>query len=182
MIDASLCAIVAAVFKVNWRLLQSVARQQVKPPVPAWWNRAAFSKQTVLFVAVIEILYWRLTASYGAIHLIWTANVKHYLENMMTPWGTLFLPRLSQLPRISSLSLLDSFSIFSPACDTRHVFYEGSTRLLCRTRRLRLRKAVTSANQHIQLPPQPTCSTDITLSSTFTDIAWEWATGNVFPS
>lgn len=100
----------------------------------------------------------------------------------MTPWGTLFLPRVSQLPRISSLSLLDSFSIFSPACDTRHVFYEGRTRLLCRTRRLRMRRALTSANQHIQLPPQPTCSTDSTLSSTFTDNAWEWATGSVFPS
>lgn len=44
--------------------------------------------------------------------------VGHYLENMITPWGTLFLPRLSQLSRISSLSFPDSFSILGPASNT----------------------------------------------------------------
>lgn len=50
--------------------------------------------------------------------------VGRYLENMTRPWGTLFLPRLSQLPRISSFSFPDSSSILPRADGTTRVFVD----------------------------------------------------------
>lgn len=150
---------IGSCLKVNCGLLQSVAKQQVKPPVPAWWKCATkdlswfflhtcvtYSDNTIikqlhrkhyhcstlsLTMHINEGITQQsnisfLTTHFAVLFCLRRAKcVGLYLENMMTPWGTLFLPRLSQLPLISSLSFPDSFSILPMAGDTRQVLLEG---------------------------------------------------------